>query len=117
MLSIDLTSTNSPGCRFRDSAGVVLLLPRAYAPRNTRRILQNNHVPMRCAISRALQLPARISAKHLANRSHRDNGLAAFHNSLAWQKYVFGPVVVLRRARSWSPPPKLTLDWTAASST
>ena len=86
MLCIDFTSTHSPDWRFSPSVGVGSLLPRAYTPKNIRRILnQNNQIPMLRAICRAVKLPARSPLKYLLHFSDRKRGWVAFDNSLAWQ--------------------------------
>src|SRR6266576_3860933 len=86
MLFMDLTFTRSPGCRLRHSVGVDFLFPFANVPRTLRRVFQNSQIPNCTAISRAVQLPARISPKHCVMRCHPDETSVAFNNWLAWQK-------------------------------
>src|SRR5260370_1335723 len=82
-----------------------------------RRTFQNIHIPMRSNIWKTLQLPSLFSRQHFENRSTRDSGRVARSNSLAWQKYLLGPIDVLRRVRSCSTPAKCGFDSRFASFT
>src|SRR5271154_2526886 len=65
MLGMDRTCTNSPALRCKLSTGVALFAPRPKGPSNRRRMIQNNQVEIRCAISETVQFFAAISSKHL----------------------------------------------------